>query len=170
MTGRYLITGCSGGGKSTLLDALAARGYATVSEPGRRIVAEGRALPWVDPAGFARRAVELSRADLAATRTSPTFFDRGLIDAAVALAHHGGPALDQTLGDTRHYDKAVFLAPPWPEIYQQDAGRRHDLSAATEEYTRLAHALDTLGYDAIPLPKAPVAERVAFVLAHLPQG
>ena len=36
----FVLSGCSGGGKSTLLAALARRGFATVEEPGRRIVAE----------------------------------------------------------------------------------------------------------------------------------
>ena len=35
-----IISGCSGGGKSTLLAELARRGYRVVEEPGRRIVAE----------------------------------------------------------------------------------------------------------------------------------
>jgi predicted ATPase len=33
-----VISGCSGGGKSTLLAELARRGHAVVEEPGRRIV------------------------------------------------------------------------------------------------------------------------------------
>ena len=33
-----ILSGCSGGGKSTLLADLAGRGFGTVSEPGRRIV------------------------------------------------------------------------------------------------------------------------------------
>ncbi len=46
-----VISGCSGGGKSTLLAELARRGHAVVEEPGRRIVAQelargGPALPW----------------------------------------------------------------------------------------------------------------------------
>jgi predicted ATPase len=53
-----LITGCSGGGKSTLLAELHARGHHVVEEPGRRIVkqelkAGGQALPWVDEIAFA---------------------------------------------------------------------------------------------------------------------
>ena len=48
-----VITGCSGGGKSTLLSELASRGFSVVLEPGRQIVKEqqaiaGRALPWKD--------------------------------------------------------------------------------------------------------------------------
>ena len=36
-----VISGCSGGGKSTLLMELARRGHAVVDEPGRRIVQAG---------------------------------------------------------------------------------------------------------------------------------
>jgi predicted ATPase len=53
------ISGCSSGGKSTLLAELRRRGFATMDEPGRRVVAEelkrgGRALPWADAVAFAR--------------------------------------------------------------------------------------------------------------------
>ena len=65
-----VISGCSSGGKSTLLAALKTRGYAVVEEPGRRIVREelaagGSALPWVDHIAFARRAFATALADRA---------------------------------------------------------------------------------------------------------
>jgi predicted ATPase len=61
-----VISGCSGGGKSTLVAEFARRGYATVKEPGRRIVEDekrgaGTALPWVDMAAFSRRAIAMAR-------------------------------------------------------------------------------------------------------------
>ncbi|MEH6787113.1 MAG: AAA family ATPase [Paracoccus sp. (in: a-proteobacteria)] len=89
--GRHVIlSGCSGGGKSTLLAELARRGFPVVPEPGRRIVAQekpghGSALPWADPEAFARRAIEMALEDRRGLRgvTGWLFFDRGLIDAAV---------------------------------------------------------------------------------------
>lgn len=70
-----VVSGCSGGGKSTLLAELKRRGFAVVEEPGRRIVAEereagGTALPWVDLAAFARRAIALALADRAAAEAT----------------------------------------------------------------------------------------------------
>jgi predicted ATPase len=84
--GRFVvISGCSGGGKSTLLIELARRGHAVVDEPGRRIVKEelrgdGSALPWVDGAGFARRAIGVALADrdTASRLGGWVFFDRGI--------------------------------------------------------------------------------------------
>lgn len=169
-----LITGCSGGGKSSLLAALEARGYAVVPEPGRRIVAqeeagEGVALPWIDPAAFARRAVAMSRADLgvASDLSGLVFFDRGLIDAAVALQHASHIPYRDILGAKHHYADPVFLTPPWPDIYAIDGARRHDLPTAIEEFERLRTALADLGYEISILPKTSVAERADFIIDHL---
>lgn len=169
-----LITGCSGGGKSSLLAELAVRGYAAVEEPGRRIVRQARGpddpvLPWNDPAAFARRAVELALADREAARGPHgwVFFDRGLVDAASALeAATGEPSL-RALDRAHRYHRRVFLAPPWPQIHVADAERRHGLDAALEEYRRLEAALPALDYEVVVLPKTSVAARADFVLATL---
>jgi predicted ATPase len=169
-----VISGCSGGGKSTLLEELARRGHATVEEPGRRIVREetargGTALPWIDGAAFARRAIAVALEDRAtATRRAGwVFFDRGLIDAAAALEHViGAPALE-TYGRAHRYHARVFLTPAWPEIYAHDAERRHDLAAAEAEYQRLLEAYPRLGYEVVLLPKVGVAERADLILRIL---
>jgi predicted ATPase len=168
------ISGCSGGGKSTLLAELRRRGFATIDEPGRRIVAEeltcgGRALPWVDAVAFARRAIEVSLADRATADVGARwiFFDRGLIDACAALEHLTGERILQSLGRVYRYNKRVFLTPPWPEIYATDQKRRHSLAEAVAEYDRLISVYPALGYDIHVLPKATVAERVDWILTSL---
>ncbi|MEP4194195.1 MAG: AAA family ATPase [Aliishimia sp.] len=169
-----LITGCSGGGKSALLDELRIRGYVTIAEPGRRIVAQelagtGRALPWVDMAAFADRAVAMARTDLLMAK-GVVFFDRGLIDAAVALQFAKGTPYKKTLGAARHYSSKVFFAPPWEGIFAQDSERKHDFKSAVEEAGRLEGALTDLGYDICKLPKLPITERAEFVLNEVHQG
>jgi len=79
-----VISGCSGGGKSSLLAEFKKMGHCVVEEPGRRIIAEekassGAALPWVNMTSFAKRAVEMSRSDLLFARNNSgiVFFDRG---------------------------------------------------------------------------------------------
>jgi predicted ATPase len=169
-----VISGCSSGGKSALLGKLAQRGHATVEEPGRRIVKEeleraGSALPWVDKAAFARRAIALARADYEAALALPgwVFFDRGLIDAAAALQHLTGEPILATLAADHQYHRRVFLAPPWPEIYVTDAERRHGFDAALAEYSRLLEVYPALGYQIVVLPKTGVAERADHVLNAL---
>jgi predicted ATPase len=170
-----VISGCSGGGKSTLLGELARRGHAVVDEPGRRIVRDelernGTALPWVDGVAFARRAIDMALADRAEAQRHAgwVFFDRGLIDAAAALEHlTGEPALTE-LGRRHRYHRRVFLAPPWRDIYANEPERRHGFEGAVAEYDRLTEAYGALGYDVVTLPKAEVATRADFVLCALP--
>jgi predicted ATPase len=169
-----VISGCSGGGKSTLLAELQDRGHAVVEEPGRRIVKEelqcgGQALPWRDSAAFARRAIAMSLADLEAAQAQSgwVFFDRGLVDAACALEQATGEPASTVHGGRLRYHPMVFLAPPWPEIFTADPERRHGFDEALAEYERLERAYPALGYDVVILPKAGVAERADFVLARL---
>lgn len=168
-----IISGCSGGGKSTLLSELARRGYATVEEPGRRIVAaemsaDGTALPWIDMEAFARLAVSLSLADRAQVPDSGwVFFDRGLIDAASALHHVCGDGFVYTLKTEHRYNPLVFMTPPWPDIYVTDNERQHDFSAAEAEYERLLRDYQALGYDTVTLAKCSVNERADTVLRLL---
>lgn len=172
-----LISGCSGGGKSALLDQLGQRGYATVEEPGRRIVREemssgGSALPWMNVEAFLRRALELAMMDHAeAVHVAGwVFFDRGLIDAAAALERLTGEPAMTRLGDSRLYNRRVFLAPPWPEIRVTDQERRHDFEEAMIEYQHLLKLFPALGYETIALAKVGVEERADFLLQTLEAG
>jgi predicted ATPase len=168
-----ILSGCSGGGKSTLLAELARRGFVTVEEPGRRIVIEetrkgGTALPWIDIEAFARRAIAMALEDRQKTPADGlVFFDRGLIDAASALRHVSGDGFIDTLKNTHRYNRLVFLTPPWPEIYRGDDERRHGFDAAVEEYDRLVRDYEALGYDSIVLPKSGIEERADFILARI---
>jgi predicted ATPase len=169
-----VISGCSSGGKSTLLAELGRRGYAVVKEPGRRIVktelaGDGLALPWVDATAFLHRAVAMALADRASVIASDgwVFFDRGLIDAAAGLQLVTGEPVLEELGQSHRYHRRVFLAPPWPKIYVQDRERRHDFDSAIAEYSRLLEVYSSLGYELSILPKADVAQRADFVLGML---
>ena len=164
-----MISGCSGGGKSTLLDELARRGHRVVREPGRRIIADVRAgrdgaLPWDDPAGFARYAMAMAVADHEAAQ-GLTFFDRGVVDAAVALQATAGEAAAAEIARYR-YD-LLFFAPPWPEIYENDTDRRHSLEKALSDHGRVAAAYRAAGYDPVMLPRDTVAARADFVIETL---
>jgi predicted ATPase len=172
-----LITGCSGGGKSSLLAELHARGCHVVEEPGRRIVKHqletgGDALPWKDALAFIRLAIATSLADRETAATYPgwVFFDRGLIDAASALELLSGRQVLAQLNELNPYYRRVFLAPPWPEIYVTDTERRRGFEAGLAEYERLRRELPGLGYQVVILPKTTVAERADFVLGALEAG
>lgn len=168
-----IISGSSGGGKSTLLSELKKLGHAVVEEPGRRIIAEenrnaGRALPWINLAAFAERAIETSLRDRTQAANIPgvVFFDRGLVDAAAALEHATGrPSLH--IFATERYNRRVFATPPWQEIYLTDSDRRHGFREAIAEYERLLIAYASLKYDVEVLPKTGVAERADILFESL---
>lgn len=162
---RVVITGCSGGGKSTLLAELSARGHAVVAEPGRRVIAAERAaggtgFPWKDATRFSDLAFWMAIADHGSARAALTFFDRSALDQAAWYARRGSapPA------EVPRYDNTVFLAPPWPEIYAKDRDRQHGFDDAVDEYTDLATRLPDWGYRCHILPMASVVERADFVL------
>ena len=165
----FILSGCSGGGKSTLLAALAARGVTTVPEPGRRLVEGGGPDPQTAPLDFARACLHLSLQDYAEAfaRPAPVVFDRGLVDAVVNLAFLEGRAPDTSLLGAHPFAETVFLAPPWPEIYVTDSARRHSLADARPEYDRLNAAYPALGYRVTHLPKTSVEARADLVAAAL---
>lgn len=76
---RFVIfSGCSGGGKTTLLAELRRRGYTVVAEPGQRIVREatfsgGDAVPWNNMKAFLRQAITLAATDHAQARVMGVF-------------------------------------------------------------------------------------------------
>lgn len=171
-----VITGCSGGGKSTLLAELARRGHRVFPEPGRQIVKEqdwigGDALPWTAPAKFAELALSrgLHQRITAAASGGLAFFDRGVIEPLSALEQAGLPVPGhfRRAAEVCRYDETVFVAPPWPELFRPDAERRHGLDAAVAEYGPLTAAYARLGYRLVELPKVGVTARADFVLATL---
>ena len=172
-----MISGCSGGGKSSLLDALVARGYATMAEPGRQIVREqlaigGDALPWRDMDGFVARVIAgamQQHEEAAATGEGTVFFDRGLVDAyAWFLRERRAVPSQVAAAVTRlRYAETVFMAPPWPEIFVTEPERRHGFAEAEAEYHGLVAAYAALGYRLELLPKTDVARRADLILASL---
>ena len=177
MNNHVIFSGCSGGGKSTLLQEIGGRGFRIVEEPGRRIVAKeladgGSSLPWIDPEAFARCAIDVSLQDIALIKDlcEWVFFDRGLIDAITALEFYTGELHNHDLDRQHKFHTKVFLTPPWPEIYQRDSERQHDMNEAIQEYERLLLSYPKRGYELNILPKVSVIERANFVMEELGLG
>ena len=174
-----VITGGPGSGKTTLIDALEATGFARTVEAGRAIIqaelaAGGTALPWADREAFAERmlAWEVRSHAAAANRASAgdgrIYFDRGVPDVIGYRRLVGLPvpaALDGAARRLR-YHRRVFLAPPWPEIFHADDERRQDFEEAVRTADAMRTVYDDYGYEVVELPRATVAERLAFVLAE----
>ena len=171
-----VITGCSGGGKSTLLAALSRLGEQVFAEPGRQIVKEqdliaGPALPRTNPVGFAELCLSRAMHNIALALNSNrrAFFDRGIVDAYGSFEHLGLTAPDHfgRAVEALRYHRNVFVLPPWPEIFVTDAERRHSYEEAVAAYSDLTATYLRLGYDLIEVPRLSPEDRAIFILAYL---
>lgn len=166
---RIVISGGPGSGKTTLIDALRARSHACREEVSRQLIREqhacgGAQLPWLDLPGFAAECERRMRAQLAeADGHTLVFFDRGLPDIIAYLRHAGLPPASRLFDAARAYTPIVFLAPPWPAIYTQDPERPQTYLDAVALHAELERAYRDCGFEIVPLPRADVATRVAFV-------
>lgn len=173
---QVIITGASGGGKTTLVNALSARGYATSPEMGRLIVRRetargGGALPWGDRAAFRDLLFVRSLAafDAAAGRPCPTVFDRSFVEALAFGEIIGAPSPPGHWREarTRLPRGPVFVCPPWRAIHRMDEERRHGFGFALRDCAANVAAYRALGCPLIEVPRAPVAARAAFVMSRI---
>lgn len=167
-----VISGCSGGGKSTLLSELVQRGYSVVLEPGRQIVKEqiaieGDALPWTNLRKFLDLALSRYLFQFNSQRESQNFvfFDRGIIDAL--QLNQPQPEYFRHAASKFRYNRLVFLVPPWEEIFTSDPERQHSFEAAKKEFDELMVKYKDYGYETVLIPKVGVKERVDFILEKL---
>lgn len=172
----YLITGASGAGKTTLIDALCARGHPIIKESGRIIVEEeirlaGEALPWKNGLAFGEKLVDHTIASLAkwSDVTCPIFSDRGLIDnLAWFNSLKATPPKKLIDAITAHpYKEPIFILPPWEDIYVQDEVRNKSFDQALVEYEAIVTELEKLGWHSIIIPKTTVLDRVKFIESHI---
>ncbi|MBA3816886.1 MAG: AAA family ATPase [Parachlamydiaceae bacterium] len=167
-----IISGCSGGGKSTLLSELASRGYSFILEPGRQIVKEqtaidGNALPWINLEKFLDLALSryLFQFNSQKDQQQLVFFDRGIIDSVQLYASQ--PEYFRNAAKNFRYNRSVFLVPPWEEIFTCDTERKHSFESAKKEFDELLIKYKNFGYETILIPKVSVKERADFILEKL---
>lgn len=171
-----IVTGGPGAGKSTLLDHLRDQGFACMPEAGRAIIREqvaisGRALPWIDPELFAELMLSWDMRNYreAARESRPVLFDRGVVELVGYFWMLGRPVPPHVHAAAQafRYHRRVFVAPPWPEIYERDAERRQTLDEAVRAYECCVEVYTEYGYELVTLPRATVGERARFVVDAL---
>lgn len=169
----FIVTGAPGAGKTTLLLAAAARGIRIGREAARAVIQvqtaiDGPALQWRDPARFADLMLDrdIQTHEELCAGDGPALCDRGIPDL-VAYARI------MELAETGHYTRAArlyrynttaFFAPPWREIYADDAERTEGWEHAQRIYEPMRDAYSEMGYRVVELPKASLEDRLTFML------
>ena len=169
----FVITGGPGSGKTTLIEALEAVGFTRTMKAGRGVIQdqmaiEGQALPWHDPNAFAELMLswEMRSYRIALREVGPVIFDRGVPDVIGYLRQLSVPvpAHMQRAAERFRYNRRIFVAPPWREIFKQDSERRQCFDEAARTYEAMVETYSELGYELIGLPRASVAARREFVM------
>jgi predicted ATPase len=175
---RFILTGAPGAGKTSILRALAAGGYAVVPEAATDVVTARLALEeaehWADPVFIDRIAALQRQRRQARVRPGVTVqvHDRSAVcTLALAryLAHPVPPVLEQEVawatGDGS-FDRRVFFVRLLGFI-EATAVRR--ISYADSQAFERIHedCYRRLGFDLVDVPAGTVAERAAAVGAHI---
>jgi predicted ATPase len=175
-----VISGCSSGGKSTLLSELKNRGYAVVPEVGREIVKEQLAAdsgitPWQKPTEFCELLISRSIEAYNAAKKTPIakghaiFFDRSFLEGIAyyqSLKIKDAHKYDHIVNELR-FDPTIFMAPPWKELFCHDKERQHSFEDSVAEYNRLLEFYPQHGYSIVEIPKESIENRVEWILKQV---
>ncbi len=172
----HIFTGGPGSGKTSVIKALAARGYVCVAEVGRQIICEQALIGGDAHHGGDRlkyRELMLSRSiytfNAVEEREKPVFLDRGIPDLVgygTLIGVETPPHILKAATLFRAH-KQVFIMPPWREIFAQDAERKQDFVEAHETWRVMAKTYPPLGYELIEVPRMCISDRVDFILARI---
>lgn len=173
----YTITGGPGSGKTSLINELQNRGYRCVVEVARQLIQEqigrdGEAVPWKNLKFFKEmlllRSMETYKIALAG-EVQITFFDRDLLELISYDRHTRAESSSKLKKAVQEltYNKKVFVAPPWKEIYCTDGERKQTFEEANEVYQNIIQVYQEYGREIIELPKTTVEARTDFVINHL---
>ncbi len=180
---KIVITGAPGTGKTVVIDGLESNGYYCFHEIIRTMTAQAKAtgskkaqvtnpLAFVDdPLKFNQLLLQgrLTHFKEADNLDSPVaFFDRGMPDV-LAYMDYFKQSYDKDFKNVckqNRYD-AVFIMPPWKEIYVSDNERLETFIEAEQLHKNLVNTYKSFGYTPISVPKTSIDVRISYILKQL---
>jgi predicted ATPase len=171
----YVITGGPGFGKTALTESLKSSGYICSDEFARNLICSqqqtgGNILPWVSPKLFQQEILSRRISFFESVPESTIAFADRAIPDQLAFARYkgfGSPlALEKAAAQYR-YAPQVFITPPWPEIFSNDAIRTETFDEARKIHEIIVETYKNLNYRIIELPLIPISERKKFILENL---
>ncbi|MEM7187187.1 MAG: ATP-binding protein [Bacteroidota bacterium] len=180
---KIVITGGPCVGKTSLIEALKAKGYACFPEVIREFTMEEtegqdreqlQSNPIVfakDSLGFNQRLIdgrsqqyhEAEKLDVPFV-----FFDRGLPDVLAYMDYFNQPYGEDftSVCEELSYDK-VFILPPWKEIFALNEIRFESYEELESLHEYLNERYAAFGKTPVEVPKLPVDLRIEFILQQL---
>ncbi|MGI9328954.1 MAG: AAA family ATPase [Pseudomonadales bacterium] len=168
---RIVLTGGPGAGKTSTLDVLRKQGYATGDDAARSIIRERKRAglpPRPDALTFAQQVFEKEVKTYHSLNSSPSFFERGIVEAVGSLFGAGAvneKDVNRLLRDYRY--QAVFIFPPWEEIYCMDDERDHTFDHSIMVYESTLGFYRQHKYEPIEVPVGAARNRADFILDHV---
>jgi predicted ATPase len=175
-TKRIVITGGPGSGKTSLIQYFETKGHFCLPEISRDVIRKAQhegidQLFLEDPLRFSQLLLEgrMEQYHLASSfKGSFLFYDRGIPDimAYMDYLHTPYPSHFNESCQQYLYD-AVFLLPPWEEIYRQDNERYESYAEAEKIFQFLHRGYEHCGYKVHHVPVGTIEYRSAHILEKL---
>lgn len=171
-----MITGGPGSGKTTLVSHIEELGYPCKHEISRDVTLEAQKqgiaqLFLTNPILFSQMLLEGRLKQFNELPNEPIpflFYDRGMPDVTAYMDYIGSHYPHQ-FADTcmeNRYD-AIFVLPPWKDIYEQDNERYESFDQAERIHDFLYDGYEKYGYEVYDVPVGPIPQRTQFILEKL---
>lgn len=170
---RFIITGGPGSGKTSLVEALQNLGHNGFPEIARELINKGMTLPiWTNKPDSGRFFDLILKQriiyHLQIKDSEIGFYDRGIPDSLpyFKFQKRNAPRILSEAIVAYRYNPIVFAAPPWKDIFHNDAARRETFTEAQILYDLAVDAYRSAGYEIAELPKSTIQERVEVILKY----
>ena len=176
---RYILTGTPGCGKTALLRQLDREGFSVVEEAATDVIAAAHANgveePWRSPQ-FIETITNLQRTRQLQASLQPgqiQFHDRSVVCTAALASYLGYPIppilaaeLDRVVSEAV-FDRRVFFLRNLGFI-APTAARRISFEESLRFEQIHEETYRSFGFELLYIPAAPIPDRIAAVLAHIP--
>ena len=177
---RIVITGAPGTGKTAVINALEAAGYVcfpevirefTQEETSQKLPEEIKSNPIVfanDSLDFNQKLIAGRKAQYLNAKASAqciNFYDRGLPDVLAYMDFFNQEYPEEFVkACAGHTYDAVFIMPPWKDIFHTDGGRFETYSEAVALHDCLIQQYKTFNYNLDLVPLDTIAARAAYII------
>lgn len=171
-----VLIGGPSSGKTTLIEALKQKGHTCYPEVSREVIKEAQEqgieqLFLENPLLFSELLLEGRKKQFKEAlneESNIVFLDRGIPDV-LAYMHYIGDSYPSFFDKAcqEHTYTAIFVLPPWEEIYVSDTERYENYEQAVLIHEHLLETYKSYGYSIIEVPKDTVENRVNFIMKHL---